>query len=65
MSNSEYPEVIEVDVRSGKFKTVMRPNVEVSSWLVDGKGVIRAGVGSDGDSGKQRLMYRSDASGTM
>ncbi len=65
MSYSGNPEVIEVDVRSGKFKTVMRPNVEVRSWLVDGKGVIRAGVGSDGDSGKQRLMYRSDASGTM
>lgn len=65
MNYSGNPEVIEVDVRSGKFKTVMRPNVEVRSWLVDGKGVIRAGIGSDSDSGKQRLMYRSDASGTM
>ena len=65
MSYSNNPEVIEVEVRSGKFKTVMRPNVEVGSWLVDGKGVIRAGVGGDGDSGKQRLMYRSDANGTM
>jgi len=65
MNYSGNPEVIEVDVRSGKFKTIMRPNVEVRSWLVDGKGVIRAGVGSDSDSGKQRLMYRSDASGIM
>lgn len=65
MNYSGNPEVIEVDVRSGKFKTVMRPNVEVRSWLVDGKGVIRAGVGSDSDSGKQRLMYRSDANGIL
>ncbi|WP_411292075.1 alpha/beta hydrolase family protein [Sphingorhabdus sp.] len=65
MSYSGNPEVIEVDVRSGKFKTVMRPNVEVGGWIVDGNGVIRAGVGGDGDSGKQRLMYRSDANGTM
>lgn len=62
---SRYPEVIEIDVRSGKFKNVMRPNVEVSTWLADGKGVVRAGIGFDGDSGKQRLMYRSDASGVM
>jgi dipeptidyl aminopeptidase/acylaminoacyl peptidase len=59
------PEVIEVDIISGKMKIVQRPNVEVSSWFVDGKGVVRAGAGGDGDSGKQRLMYRSDASGTF
>lgn len=65
MKYSPNPEVIEVEVRTGKFKTIMRPNVEVGGWIVDGKGVVRAGVGGDGDSGKQRLMYRSDANGTM
>jgi len=65
MKYSPNPEVVEVEVRTGKVKTIMRPNVEVGSWLVDGKGVVRAGVGGDGDSGKQRLMYRSDANGTM
>lgn len=65
MSYSGNPEVIEVDVRSGKFKTIMRQNVEVRSWFVDGKGVIRAGVGNDSDSGKQRLMYRSDGNSVM
>lgn len=53
------PEVIEVDARTGKYKTIQRSNVLVSSWIVDGKGVVRAGLGGDGDSGKQRLMYRS------
>lgn len=56
--NEFRPEVIDLDVRTGKFTTVQRPNVFVSQWLADGKGVIRAAVGSDED-GKQRLMYRS------
>jgi dipeptidyl aminopeptidase/acylaminoacyl peptidase len=59
------PEVIDVDARTGKYKIVQRPNIEVSSWVSDGKGVVRAGIGGDGDSGKQRLMYRSDANGTF
>ncbi len=54
------PEVIDIDVRTGDFKNVMRSNVEVDDWIVDGKGVIRAAVGGDRDSGKQRLMYRSN-----
>jgi dipeptidyl aminopeptidase/acylaminoacyl peptidase len=64
-SYSANPEVIEVDVRTGKFKIIMRPNVEVGSWIADGAGVVRAGLGSDGDSGKDRLMYRSNASEQM
>lgn len=59
------PEVIEVNVRTGKFETLMRPNILVDDWIVDGKGVVRAGIGSDADSGKQRLLYRSDANGPV
>ncbi|NJS14800.1 MAG: S9 family peptidase [Sphingopyxis sp.] len=54
------PEVIRIDVRTGKTQIVQRPNVEVTGWFLDGKGVVRAGASQDGDSGKQRLMYRSD-----
>ncbi len=56
--NEFRPEVIDLDVRTGKFSTVQRPNVFVGQWIADGKGVIRAGIGGD-DDGKQRLMYRS------
>lgn len=59
--NASRPEVISVDVRTGKFSTVQRPNVFVRQWLADGNGVIRAGLGGD-DDGKQRLMYRANAS---
>jgi dipeptidyl aminopeptidase/acylaminoacyl peptidase len=51
-------EVIEVDVRTGKFTTQMRPNSLVGTWVTDGNGIVRAGIGGD-DDGKTRLMYRS------
>lgn len=58
-------EVIRYDFRTGKQTMVQRSNVEVSSWYIDGKGIVRAGVGGDGDTGKQRLMYRSNANETL
>lgn len=59
------PEIVEVNVRTGKMRIVQRPNVEVSGWFVDGKGVVRAGAGGNGDNGKQRLLYRSSESETF
>jgi dipeptidyl aminopeptidase/acylaminoacyl peptidase len=55
------PEVISVDVRTGKFSTVQRPNVFAQRWIADGNGVVRASVGGS-DDGKERLMYRSKES---
>lgn len=59
------PEVLSVDVKSGKYSTVMRPNPMVDSWYVDGKGVVRGGTGGDSRSGKQRLLYRSDGKSNL
>ena len=59
------PEVVSVNVRDGEVKVVMRPNPVVGSWLVDGKGVVRASVGYDRDNGKTRIMYRSGDSGHL
>jgi dipeptidyl aminopeptidase/acylaminoacyl peptidase len=58
-------EVVRVDVETGKFNIVQRPNPVVGSWIADGKGVVRAAIGFDGDSGKQRLMYRSGPGGNF
>jgi dipeptidyl aminopeptidase/acylaminoacyl peptidase len=58
-------EVVLVDVNTGKFSTVQRPNPIVNQWYADGKGVVRAAAASDGNSdvtGKSRLLYRSNAS---
>jgi dipeptidyl aminopeptidase/acylaminoacyl peptidase len=59
------PEVVEIDVRTGKVNILQRPNILVSDWIVDGNGVVRAGTGADGDSGKERLLYRSSAQETL
>lgn len=57
-----YPEVVNVDVATGKFTRVQNTNAVVHSWIADGKGVVRAGVGNDRDTGKMRLVYRSNES---
>ena len=59
------PEVVEVDVATGKYSRVQRPNVIVGGWFADGNGVIRMGTAYDGDSGEQRLLYRSGDSGNF
>lgn len=59
------PEVISIDVETGKYSVVMRPNPQVDSWFADGKGVIRGGTGGDSRSGKDRVLYRSNANGTL
>lgn len=54
------PEVVEVDVESGKFTTVQRTNPVVRGWAADSEGEIRAGFNSNGDSGKVRMLYRAE-----
>lgn len=61
----QLPEVVQVDVATGKYTVVQRPNPIVGSWIADGRGVVRAGLGYDPASGKQRLMYRSNAGEPM
>lgn len=53
------PEVVEVDVKTGRYVVVRKPNVEVGGWYADSKGVVRAGGGYDRDNGEQRILYRS------
>jgi dipeptidyl aminopeptidase/acylaminoacyl peptidase len=59
------PQVVNVDLKTGKFKIVQNTNPEVRSWFADSDGIVRAGFGGDGDTGKQRVMYRSDSKGTF
>ncbi len=58
-------EVIDVDVRTGRYTMVQRPNPEIGQWFADANGVVRMGVGYDRDNGRQRIMYRSSADGTF
>jgi pimeloyl-ACP methyl ester carboxylesterase len=61
----QLPEVVRVDVNTGAFTVLERPNPIVDQWIVDGHGVVRAALGGDPDSGKQRLMYRSRPGGSF
>jgi dipeptidyl aminopeptidase/acylaminoacyl peptidase len=56
------PEVVLVDVKTGKFTTEVRTNPIVGGWFADSSGVVRGGFGGNsnsGDTGKGRLLYRS------
>lgn len=59
------PEVVKVDVATGKFTRVQRPNLVVDSWFADGSGTVRGGATYDGGSGEERILYRSDDSGNF
>ena len=59
------PEVVKVDVATGKFQRVQRPNLIVNSWFADGKGVVRTGTAYDPDNGDSRILYRSGDSGNF
>jgi dienelactone hydrolase len=53
-----WPEVIEVDVSSGKSKSVVRPQPQVGSWYADGSGTVRVGIGATNGGRSLRLLYR-------
>lgn len=55
------PEVVDVDVESGKFTIIQRPNPIVETWIADEAGVVRMGASRDRDTGKLRVLYRPDA----
>ena len=59
------PEVAEIDVLTGRYNVVTKPNPLVSSWYADGTGAVRMGVGHDRESGKTRILYRSGGSGVF
>jgi dipeptidyl aminopeptidase/acylaminoacyl peptidase len=55
-----HPEVIKVDVLTGKYEIVQRQNPIVRDWYADGNGVVRVGTGGNRDTGKVHAIYRPD-----
>jgi acetyl esterase/lipase len=53
-----WPAVFEVDVSTGKSKSVLRPYPGVASWYADGTGTVRMGIGTALEGRSQRLLYR-------
>jgi dipeptidyl aminopeptidase/acylaminoacyl peptidase len=58
---ADNPQIIKVDVQTGKYSILQNSNPEVRGWSVDGAGVVRAGGIYNGDTGKSKLLYRSTA----
>ena len=56
-----HPEVIDIDLDTGKTTTVMSQNAAVEDWTADADGVVRMGSASDADTGKVQIFYRSDS----
>ncbi|MHA6723846.1 alpha/beta hydrolase family protein [Sphingomonas sp. RS2018] len=56
-----WPQVDEVDVATGKSKRVVNPEQGVMSWIADGKGVVRMGIGRSLDGRQTRVLYRNAA----
>lgn len=60
-----HPEVVDIDVDTGKLKIAMRTNVEVDSWDSDEDGVVRIGSSRDSETGKTEILYRPDGSSPL
>jgi dipeptidyl aminopeptidase/acylaminoacyl peptidase len=54
-----YPSVSEVDLSTGKTKTVAGSQTNVFDWYADGAGVVRMGYRYEDDTRKGSLLYRS------
>ncbi|QCB41086.1 S9 family peptidase [Sphingomonas sp. PAMC26645] len=54
-----YPSVSEVDLSTGKTKTVAGSQTNVFDWYADGAGVVRIGYRYEDDTRKGSLLYRS------
>lgn len=53
-----FPEVISVDVLSGKTSRVVPSRRDIWNWAADGSGTVRAGWGSSESGRKRSLVYR-------
>lgn len=54
-----WPQVAEVDVSTGRLRTVVKPRNNVMDWYADAAGVVRMGVGYNDSQRTSTLLYRS------
>lgn len=57
------PEVIEVDVATGRTRLIEPQRRGVSGWYADGEGHVRMGISRDADSGRLSVLYRPGGEG--
>ncbi|PKP90735.1 MAG: S9 family peptidase [Alphaproteobacteria bacterium HGW-Alphaproteobacteria-16] len=54
-----WPSVVELDLNTGKRRTVVTGRQGVMDWYADGAGVVRMGIGLSEDGRSRRLYYRT------
>lgn len=59
------PEVIEVDVATGRTRMIEARRRGVSAWYADGRGNVRMGMSRDSDSGRLSVLYRPGGEGNF
>lgn len=59
------PEVIEVDVATGRTRLIEQQRRGVTNWYADGQGNVRMGLSSDSDSGRLSVLYRPGGDGNF
>jgi dipeptidyl aminopeptidase/acylaminoacyl peptidase len=57
-----WPQVVEIDVSTGKSKLIVDSHVGVTDWYADGSGAVRMGIGYGTDGRSARLLYRDTES---
>ncbi|ATY30591.1 alpha/beta hydrolase family protein [Sphingomonas psychrotolerans] len=60
-----WPQVDEIDVSTGRHKTVVRGNEGIFNWYADGSGAVRMGYGMSLDGRTRRVVYRDSAKGSF
>ncbi len=53
-----WPDVVEVDVSTGRTKRVLRGQSGVTNWYADAAGTVRMGIGTTHEGRSARLLYR-------
>lgn len=53
-----WPHVEEIDLATGKRRTVAASKTGVMNWYADGAGVVRMGIGTSEDGRSRRVHYR-------
>ncbi|MFL9841497.1 S9 family peptidase [Sphingomonas sp. ST-64] len=57
-----WPKVEEIDLDTGKRRTILAGRAGVMDWYADGAGVVRMGIGVSEDGRSRRLLYRDSNS---
>lgn len=56
-----WPKVDEVNISTGKLRSVVAPRAYVRSWYADAAGVVRMGIGYNDAQRTSIMLYRPDA----